>query len=44
MPICRKPSVKTLGYSYYDKIDVDSAWPRDNAGMQDPESLDLELD
>ena len=45
MPILRKPSVKTLGYCRHDKIDiVDSAGPRDNACVQDPESLDFEFD
>jgi hypothetical protein len=45
MPILRKPSVKTLGYCQHDKIDiVDSAGPRDNACVQDPEPFDLELD
>jgi hypothetical protein len=44
MPILRKPSVKTLGYCHHDKIDVDSARPRDNAGMQNAEAFDLELD
>jgi hypothetical protein len=44
IPILRKPSVKTLGYCHHDKIDVDSARPRGDASVQNPEALDLELD